>query len=235
MDEIFSKFCDAEFIADWEAGVDRWGDSMAPSLLERTDRQRRFDALVAIFHAAAASGTAGDFDPLVNIVVDLETFEHHLAKLAGATVDPLDPAKVDDRRCETMSGHSIDPAYMLAAALCGHVRRVVLDSSGVVIDLGRRSRLFTGGARDAVLLGDRWCMWPGCDIRSGRCQTDHSTSWASGGTTTSHNGGPACGRHNRWKQHGYKAVRDEHGHWHVYRPDGSEIGRPAAPENDEAA
>jgi hypothetical protein len=113
---------------------------------------------------------------------------------------------------------------MLAAALCGRVRRVVLDTAGVVIDLGRRARLFTGGARDAVLLGDRWCMWPGCDLRSGRCQTDHSTPWAADGPTRPDNGGPACGRHNRWKQRGYNTVRDQTGHWHTYRPDGTEIG-----------
>jgi hypothetical protein len=57
---------------------------------------------------------------------------------------------------------------VLAAALTGHVRRVVFDVAGVVIDLGRRSRLFTGSSRDAVMLGDRWCLWPGCDQRSGR-------------------------------------------------------------------
>jgi hypothetical protein len=30
-----------------------------------------------------------------------------------------------------------------------HIRRVVRDASGVVIDMGRRSRLFTGAARQA--------------------------------------------------------------------------------------
>ena len=52
---------------------------MGPALLERTDRQRRFDALLAIFTAAAASGVVGVIEPLVNIVVDQTTFEHHLA------------------------------------------------------------------------------------------------------------------------------------------------------------
>jgi len=32
------------------------------------------------------------------------------------------------------------------------LRRVVIDSKGVVIELGRTSRLFTGHARDAVML-----------------------------------------------------------------------------------
>ena len=228
IEEIFERFCQAEFHTDWDKGLAQWGDRMNPSLLERTAAQRRFDALLAVFTSAAASGVVGSIDPLVNIIVDQTTLEHHLARLAGTNPEPLDPATVDQRRCETVGGHQIDPQDMLAAALCGHVRRVVFDTAGVVIDLGRRSRLFTGSSRDAVLLGDRWCLWPGCDLRTGRCQTDHTTPWATGnGPTSPNNGGPACARHNRWKQtHGYTTRRDPNGHWHTYRPDGTEIGNP---------
>jgi hypothetical protein len=230
--EIFDKFCDAEFHTDWDAGVAQWGDRMNPQLLDRTAAQRRFDALIAVFTAAAGSDTAGIIDPVVNVHVDQATFEYHLARLAGDNPDPPDPATVDQRRCETSTGHQVDPPDMLAAALTGHVRRVVFDTAGVVIDLGRRSRLFTGGARDAVLLADRWCLWPGCDLRSGRCQTDHTTQWASNGPTRPNNGGPACARHNRWKQHGYRTWRDPGGHWHTYRPDGTEIGNPTSTDAD---
>jgi len=226
IDEVFEHFRQTEFQADWDAGVAEHGERMNPSLLERSDAQRRFDALLAIFTAAAANnGSTASADPLVNVIVDLATFEHHLARLAGAEVEPLDPTTVDQRRCETSTGHQLDPDDMLAAALIGHVRRVVLDSAAVVIDLGRRSRLFTGGARDAVFIGDRWCLWPGCALRSGRCQTDHTQPWSTAGPTRPDNGGTACGRHNRWKQqHGYRTWRDPDGHWHVVRPDGTEVG-----------
>ena len=228
IEEIFDRFCDTEFHTDWDDGVAQWGEQMNPALLDRTGAQRRFDALLAIFTTAAASAVAGGSDPLVNVIVDQTTFEHHLATLAGAMVEPLDPATVNDRRCETSTGHQLDPGDVLAAVLTGHFRRVVLDSAGVVIDLGRRSRLFTGSARDAVLLGDRWCIWPGCDLRSGRCQTDHTTPWSADGLTRPDNGAPACARHNRWKQHGYRTWRDPTGHWHSYRPDGTELGQPNA-------
>ena len=235
LEEIFSRFCQAQFHADWDDGLARWGGAMTPSLLERNDRQRRFDALLAIFTAAAQSGAVGTFEALANIVVDEITLEHHLAKLAGGHPEPLAPTTVDDRRCETATGHQLDPGDMLAAVLCGHVRRVVLDTAGVVIDMGRRSRLFTGAARDAVLLGDRWCTWPGCDLRSGRCQTDHTQPWAASGPTRPDNGGPACARHNRWKQRGYRTWRDPDGHWHTYRPDGTEIGNLAALSDESVA
>jgi hypothetical protein len=225
IEEIFERFCRAEFDTDWEAGKAKWGERMNPSLLDRTAAQRRFDALLAIFTAAAGSGAIGRFDPLVNIIVDQATLDHHLARLAGDDPDPIDPTTVDERRCETSSGHHLDPNDMLAAALTGHVRRVVFNTAGVVIDLGRRSRLFTGSSRDAVMLGDRWCLWPGCDQRSGRCQTDHTQPWTGNGPTSPDNGGPACARHNRWKQQrGFRNQRDPTGHWHTYRPDGTEIG-----------
>ena len=99
IEEIFARFCDTEFQADWDAGVAQHGDAMVPALLQRTDKQRRFDALRAIFLAAAASGSVGGFDPLVNIIVDQTTLEHHLNRLAGIDIEPLDPATVDDRRC----------------------------------------------------------------------------------------------------------------------------------------
>lgn len=229
--EIFDRFCETEFHVDWDAGAARWGERMNPQLLERTTAQRRFDALLAIFVVAAASGVVGEFDPLVNLHVDQTTYEHHLSRLLGGEPRPIDPVTVDQRRCETAAGVQIDPGDMLAATFIGHLRRVVFDSAGVVIDLGRRSRLFTGGARDAVLLGDRWCLWPGCDLRSGRCQTDHTTGWARHGPTRPDNGGPACARHNRWKQRGYKTWRDPDGQWHTYRPDGTEIGTVDAPSS----
>ena len=226
IDEIFERFCDAEFQADWDAGLASWGQRMTPAMLDRTPAQRRFDALLAVFTTAAASGKVGTFEPLVNIVVDQVTYQHHVALLTGGTTTPIDPATVDQRRCETSAGHQLAPAEVIAASLIGHVRRVIFDAAGVVIDLGRRSRLFTGGARDAVLLGNRQCIWPGCTQHSGRCQTDHSTPWASGiGPTSPANGAPLCSRHNLFKQRGYRTWRDPTGGWHTYRSDGTEIGR----------
>src|SRR5690606_7607712 len=140
---------------------------------------------------------------------------------------PLAEAPVDQWRCETTHGTLVDPHHAVAAAIHGHIRRVVFDSAGNVIDLGRRRRLFTGSARQAVLLQSRRCVWPGCHLPAGRCQTDHTQPWQHHGPTTPTNASPLCARHNRWKNHGYHVWRDPHGHWHTYRPNGTELG-PAA-------
>ncbi|MGB8861011.1 MAG: DUF222 domain-containing protein [Ilumatobacteraceae bacterium] len=222
--EILDAFAHSEWLADWEVGVLTHGDGICPALLDRTDAQRRFDALVAIFHAAAGmSSDATGTGVTVNVLVGVETFEHHLEKALGGDPDPVDP---NDplARCETDSGTPIDPYDMLIAAATGHVRRIVLDSAGVVVDTGRRQRLFTGPLREAVLLMSRRCVWPGCHQPANACQADHVLPWSQAGPSRTTNGAPVCGHHNRWKSRGYRTLRDPNGHWHHYRPDGTEIG-----------
>ena len=222
--EILDAFAHSEWLADWDEGLLAHGDGMCPGLLSRTDTQRRFDALVAIFHAAATMSTdITGSGVTVNLLVGLDTFEHHLEAALGGNPGPLDPNEPHSR-CETDSGVVIDPYDMIIAAATGHVRRVVLDSAGVVIDMGRKQRLFTGPLRDAVLMTGRRCTWPGCHIPGNACQADHVLPWAQAGPTNTTNGGPACGHHNRWKSRGYRTYRDPEGHWHHYRPDGTELG-----------
>ena len=225
--EVFEAFVHAEFLADWEAGVAIHGDKMCVSLMARTERQRRFDAMLAVFAAAAGSGVLANFEPTVNILWDQASFEHTLEKALGGSPEPLDPSV--PHRCETADGVQLDPMDVLVAAAVGHVRRVVIDSAGVVIDLGRKQRLFTGPLREILLALARHCFEPGCH-HSPR-EVDHVLPYSQAGPTNSRNGGPACGHHNRWRsRHGYTVRRGQHGHWHHYRPDGTEVGwRAAAP------
>ena len=224
MKEILDAFAKSEWAADWERGVATHGDAMAAHLMERTDPQRRMDALLAIFLRAAGAEDAGTGTGFtINLMVGLPAFEHHLAKAMGATVEPLDPNDPMSR-CETNDGTPVDPQDMLAAATIGHVRRVVLDSTGVVVNMGRKQRLFRGPLRDAVLMHAKWCICPGCRVRATECEADHILPWSNAGPTNSINGGPKCGHHNRWAATGYTTRRDPKGHWHYFRPDGTEIG-----------
>jgi hypothetical protein len=212
---VFDQYVEAQFAADVAAAG-------PGNPLPRTAAQRRADAFVAIFQAAAAGPAAGDgVVPIVNVVVDQATFEAQLeALLTDAPVD-LRPELLDGRRCETRDGIPIDPSDAVIAAVMGHVRRVVVGSDGVVIDLGRTSRLFTGKARTAVQLLRARCWWRGCAAAGRQC--DHLTPWAHDGPTSPANGAPACGRHNRWRNHGFRVERDGEGRLRLYRPDGTEI------------
>jgi hypothetical protein len=168
---------------------------------------------------------------VTNVVITEESLAEQLRFFAGAASDPdaadidLDPQPGSRLRCATIDGRHVDPTEAVAAALLGHVRRVIVDSAGTVIDLGRRSRVFTGPAQLAVRLSSTECYWPGCHVPVNQCQTDHLRPWAPPhhGTTSPDNGGPACGRHNRLKARGFTAWRDPAGGWHTLRPDGTEL------------
>ena len=91
----------------------------------------------------------------------------------------------------TQSGRRLHPDDAVNAALANHIRRVVYDSSGTVIELGRRSRLFRGSSRDAMMLLTM-CVWIGCDQPVAWCDADHSLGWKAHGATVPRNGQPLC-------------------------------------------
>ena len=177
----------------------------------------------AIFLAAASTPPdAQRPEPVVNIIIDRQTFEDHLAAAAtGTPPHPPEPGDVD-RRSETDTGVHLDPFTVVAAAVVGYVRRVVMDSNGVVIDLGRKQRLYRGSARTAALLQGLRCTWPGCG-RTTRIHIDHTDDWQRLGRTDQSNAGRECSPHNVFKNRGYRVHRDTRGRWHTYRPDGTEI------------
>jgi hypothetical protein len=227
MKEVFDRFTRAEFDAEWDQLRARHGDDASPAMLERNEGQRRADALAAIFRrAAAVDPAAKDPEPVVNIIIDQAVYEAELAAMAGGGAGLFDPADLAHQRCRTTTGVALDPADAGTASLVGQVRRVVIDGHGRIINLGHRSRIFTGGAREAALLqaaldGDGRCLWPGCGLH--HCQIDHSIAWTRGGPTDPANAGPLCARHNRFKSRGYRCWRDPSGVWHTYRSDGTEI------------
>ncbi len=226
IDSIFQKFVEAEFLTDWAEARDAHGPDTTVDDLARNASQRRFDALLEIFRRAASSDpNRSDTVVVTNVMIDQATFERALAELAGAMpVTPVNPF-TDSYRCSTIDGAPLEPTEVVAAALIGDVRRVVVGADNVVINLGRRQRLFTGSAQLAVRLSSSECYWPGCHVPTSNCQADHLKPWSDPhrGSTDQENGGPACGRHNRHKQRGFKVRRDSAGGWHVLRPDGTEI------------
>lgn len=226
---VLDRFVDAEFAADCAEAADRLGrdvEHVVGSDLRRSHRQRVFDALVEVFRVAAGSSVVSrDPDPVVNIVVDDTTAERLLRMLAGDTTPPRTIFHATSYRCETLDGVPLAEESVMAAMLVGRLRRALVAPDGHVIELGRSRRLFTGAAREAVLLGDRRCLWLGCDIRTEHCHSDHLTNWSDGGVTSPWNGGRACAYHNVFKSsHRYTVHRGPDGEYDVRRPDGTSIG-----------
>jgi hypothetical protein len=104
------------------------------------------------------------------------------------------------RLCELASGTVIAPGRLVPLLGDADVERVVYaGASRRVVDLGRRSRFFTGPLRRAIQLRDRRCTHPGCDTPADDCDVDHLVPYARGGRTDQNNGNLKCGHHNRHK------------------------------------
>jgi hypothetical protein len=226
MAAIFEAFAEAEFKRDTAELRERLGAQAPSSELSRTGAQRRFDALMVIFNSA--NDYTGDRSPApatVNIVCDQHTYESAMAR-HGLADEPADlpvpgPARA---RCNTTAGVPLLPDDVVLAALGGWVRRVVMNSAGVVTDMGRRSRLFAGTAAEAAALLATGCEIPGCQVPQHWTQIDHITEWVDQGRTDQDNAALACGRDNRRKhRQRLKSRRDRFGKLHVQRPDGTWI------------
>ena len=109
--------------------------------------------------------------------------------------------------------------------LRGSVCRVMVDAHDVIINMGRKQRLFTGKARQAAQLLAVSCGHRGCDIPAEFCDVDHLDEWvADHGQTNQDNALPLCGSHDRWKhQQRLRGRRDTTGRVHLVKPDGTVI------------
>ncbi len=181
--------------------------------------------MVAVFRAAAVAPADGVAPkPVVNVVVGYRTLQQILARRGmGLEPEPLRPEDVAVERIESSTGVTLAPDDVIAACLSGVVRRVVIDSSGVVVDAGRKRRLFTGVARELALLLWRRCGHLGCTVPADQCQVDHMAEWdADNGPTNQANAHPRCDTHDPFKsKHRLRSVRDPNGYIVDVRADGT--------------
>src|SRR5215207_4071318 len=225
--EIFDKFTEAEFHADWDAATLQHGTA-TKELLARSAAQRRADALTKIFETAATAGIAGKpVDITVNLLIDHDQFEQTLRNQIDDTPIHIDPATVSARRSETADGIPVDPRHIVALAVLGHVRRIVIDTQGIVINAGRRKRLFDNALRSILKTLHPRCIWLGCMIRAAIAEIDHSDGYANGGRTDADKADIQCKHHNLFSHHNnYQPQRAPNGTWQLHRPNGTPLAPP---------
>jgi len=90
---------------------------------------------------------------------------------------------------------------------------VIVDFSGVPLDVGRAERLFTLAIRKALGVRDGGCAHPGCGRPVSWCDAHHIQPWSDGGSTSLDNGVLLCRLHHSLIHHGGWQVylgRDRH-------------------------
>jgi hypothetical protein len=149
----------------------------------RTPRQRRHDALEDLCRYFLDSGDApvmGGEKPHVMVLADLEA----LQGLAGGCHETLDGGIL-----------TVDEVRQIACD-CS-VSRIVLGPDSEVIDIGRKTRVWTAAQRRAIIARDRHCQAAGCDRDPRWCDIHHTDHWADGGTTSVDKGKLFCRFHHR--------------------------------------
>ena len=79
---------------------------------------------------------------------------------------------------------------------------IVLNSDGVIVDMGREIRLANRAQRRALRAMYDTCAIPGCTVKSSHCQPHHIHWWRHGGPTDLHNLVPLCSRHHHHAHEG---------------------------------
>ena len=158
----------------------------------RSPAQRRADALVEVCRLVLACDRLpdnGGSRPQLAVTVNFDVLRQQLGVATLDTGEVLSPTAVRRLACDAM----IIPA--------------VFATTGEVLDLGRRRRLFTGPIRQALILRDRGCAFPGCDRPPRWTDGHHIISWLDGGDTDLSNGVLLCEHHHRLIHHSPWQVR----------------------------
>ena len=136
----------------------------------RTPRQRRHDALENLTRDWLDNGTTptiGGEKPHIILHTDLKA----LQGIPGGLH-------------ETENGHIIDIDTLRMIACDCSVTRIILNPESEILDIGRKTRVWTTAQRRAITARDRHCQGPGCRTKPRHCDIHHTDHWANGGTTT---------------------------------------------------
>jgi len=158
----------------------------------RTSVQRNADALEELARRATkpvdpsltADGPQGAGRPRVDLLVTVDL--ERLQRTSGA----------DRGRCTTADGVPLSPAAVRRLACDAGVVPVVLGGSSEVLDVGRRTRTIPTAVRNALLVRDGGCTFPGCDRAVSWCDAHHIVHWADGGPTSLENLVLLCSAHH---------------------------------------
>ncbi|HET9518829.1 MAG TPA: DUF222 domain-containing protein [Actinoplanes sp.] len=190
LDPLCAPHCTADTLRPASlAGV--FGDATGaardlPRADDRTSGQRRADALVEICRLTLATGDLpanGGDRPQVTVTVPYDLLRNQLGHGTLDTGERLTPEQARRLACDAQ----IIPA--------------VLGGDRQVLDLGRSRRLITGALRRALVLRDRGCAFPGCNLPPRWTDGHHIKSWVDGGPTNLDNSVLLCRQHHRTIHH----------------------------------
>jgi hypothetical protein len=177
---------------------------------------RRADALVEMARRAGAvdPDAMQRPEPTIVAVIDHRYLLDQLAS-AGAGV------------CQLDNGNPIPPATARRLACSAGILPAVLGGASVPLDWGRTRRLASATQRQALLVRDGGCVFPGCDRPHTWCDAHHLTPYPNGPTNLD-NLASLCDAHHHLVHEGrWTLQRLPDGAWTARSPHGTQHHRPA--------
>ena len=130
--------------------------------------QRTHDALEEVCDRLLRSGTLPDSGGTpATVIVTIDEHDLQARRRWGVTSD----------------GTMLSAEMVVDLADQAEIYPAVVDSSGVVLQLGRTRRLASCGQTMALIARDGGCSFPGCDRPPQWCERHHVLDWARGGRT----------------------------------------------------
>ena len=139
-------------------------------------------SLVALIDGSVAASSSPNARAEVSVVIDLQTLMHGM-----------------HQRSVIRTGHDVDlPIETIRRMACeAEIIPVVLGSNGVVLDVGRATRLASRYQRKALEVMYPTCAIPQCCVPHSQCQPHHIRYWRDDGSTDMNNLVPLCSSHHR--------------------------------------
>lgn len=160
----------------------------------RTRAQKQLDGLITAAKTALATNTlpitCGNRPQIIATINYQDLFPTGPATLTGK-------GHCAETGTGTFAFTGPVPAATLRKIACdADIIPALLGTTGEILDLGRKTRLFTPAQSTALTTRDQGCAFPNCTIPAPWCEAHHITYWSRGGPTTTDNGVLLCSHHH---------------------------------------
>jgi hypothetical protein len=175
--------------------------------------ERKQDHLSALALVKLAEGEAvGSGRPELTVVIDLQTL--------------VDGARANSR-IDVSDGVTLPVETIRRLACYADIVPAVLGTNGVLLDLGRSTRLASTHQRRALRVMYSTCAVGNCDVSFDSCTVHHVSYWRHGGNTDIGNLLPLCSKHHHLAHEGgWKFHLDSERTLLITKPDGSRQTHP---------
>ncbi|MDQ0827551.1 hypothetical protein QFZ60_003724 [Arthrobacter sp. B2I5] len=168
----------------------------------RTRAQKQLDGIITAAKTALATNTlptTGGNRPQIIATIHYQDLFPETLSTSGRT------ESTTGVQLETRPGTGAGTFMFTGPVAAATLRKIACDADiipallgtgGEILDLGRKTRLFTPAQRTALTARDQGCAFPNCTIPAPWCEAHHITYWSHRGPTTTGNGVLLCSHHH---------------------------------------